>query len=298
MALDNDLGKVILTDSTITASTDANFVFYPQAGISAPTKLPNGWVEFYDSAQVSNLSYTWDNIKGQVLSGNSTVPTVKYTSSQTWIKDGIRLVWAPEISSTTDILYTIVNNQIKKWYRPVFASYVGATTLSIAYGWWTEERQNFQILPYCQVSGDYELVDVTSTVAIKSFESGYEWPSAQTQFAVWKSVRKTSYIAYDANANASTTNSNWQSVYGLLNSTKFPRWYQGLGSEPNYTSVEKLLKDTRPVIVQTYSLNSSSATITAGTTVTVTLTTTNVDNQTTVPYTITGVTSNDINGAV
>ena len=46
-----------------------------------------------------------------------------------------------------------------------------------------------------------------------------------------------------------------------------------------------------------YGLESSSATVTEGNTFTISLTTVNVENGTLVPYTITGVSSNDINGA-
>lgn len=47
----------------------------------------------------------------------------------------------------------------------------------------------------------------------------------------------------------------------------------------------------------TYSLTRSSATVNEGDSFTITLTTTNLNNGTLVPYTITGVSSNDINGS-
>lgn len=302
MSLDNfsvgELEKVILADNITGVAANANFVFHPQAGITAPVKLPNGWVEFYDSNQVNNLGYTWDNIRGAVLSPTAAIPSPKYTSSQIWFKDGIRLVWAPEIvDAGKDVLHTIVNYQIKKWYRPVFAPYEGATTLSTAYGWWVEERQNFQILPYCQVSEEYELLDSLATVAVRAIDnSGNGYPASQSQFSVWRSTRKISYIAYEPSVTPNTIASNWQSIYGVLNSTKFPRWFKGAGADVVYPTVEKLLQDNRPVVVQTYSLSASSATINAGSSVTITLTTTNVANNEAVPYAITGLTSTEIGG--
>jgi len=302
MSLDNfsvgELEKVILADNITGVTSDANFIFHPQAGIDAPVKLPNGWVEFYDSTQVNNLGYTWDNVRGAVLSATSSIPTPKYTSSQIWLKDGIRLVWAPEIvDAGKDVLHTIVNYQIKKWYRPVFAPYEGATTLSTAYGWWVEERQNFQILPYCQVSEEYELLNSLATVAVRAIDNGNGYPASQSQFAVWKSTRKISYIAYDPSIAPNAIASNWQSIYGILNSTKYPRWFKGAGAEVAYPTVEQLLQDNRPVLIQTYDLSASFTTINAGTTLTITLTTTNVSNDTKVPYAITGLTSTEISGS-
>lgn len=62
------------------------------------------------------------------------------------------------------------------------------------------------------------------------------------------------------------------------------------------TSVSVTINDTSVPAVPTYTLNSSTASVTEGSVFTITLTTTNVANGTAVPYTITGVSSDDIDG--
>lgn len=64
---------------------------------------------------------------------------------------------------------------------------------------------------------------------------------------------------------------------------------------PN-TSVSVTINDTSVPTVPTYNLSSSSSTVTEGSFFTITLTTTNVANGTSIPYTITGVSSDDIDG--
>lgn len=62
------------------------------------------------------------------------------------------------------------------------------------------------------------------------------------------------------------------------------------------TSVSVTINDTSVPTVPTYNLSSSSSTVTEGSFFTITLTTANVANGTSVPYTITGVSSDDIDG--
>lgn len=62
------------------------------------------------------------------------------------------------------------------------------------------------------------------------------------------------------------------------------------------TSVSVTINDTSVPTVPTYNLSSSSSTVTEGSFFTITLTTANVANGTAVPYTITGVSSDDIDG--
>jgi len=63
------------------------------------------------------------------------------------------------------------------------------------------------------------------------------------------------------------------------------------------TSVSVTINDTSPApSTPTYSLSSSSSSVVEGSFFTITLTTTNVENGTNVPYTITGVSSEDIDG--
>lgn len=62
------------------------------------------------------------------------------------------------------------------------------------------------------------------------------------------------------------------------------------------TSVSVTINDTSIPTTPTYTLSRSTAAVTEGSFFTITLTTTNVDNGTLVPYTITGVLSDDIDG--
>lgn len=284
--------KVILIDDVTT--NEIFFVFHPQSNITAPIKLPNNYVEFYDYTQVENLSSTWDNTRGLIVESQPTEP--KYTTSNIWIKDSVRLVWAPEIGKvSTNVLYTISNKKIKRWYPAIFAATEGAIPSVTASGWWVEERQNFQILPYCQVSNGYDLVESSATVALHKTENGYSYPAIQSSFAIWRSGNR--YIAYDPSTIPTIVN-EWESIYGKLVGTSFGRWYRGDSINPKYSTVVDLLKDSRPVVpTPTYSLAASYSTITAGASVTVTLTTTNVSNDTTVPYTITGLTSSEISNS-
>jgi hypothetical protein len=63
------------------------------------------------------------------------------------------------------------------------------------------------------------------------------------------------------------------------------------------TNVSVTINDTSVPTIPTYTLSRSSSSVTEGSFFTITLTTTNVVNGTSVPYTITGVNSNDIDGA-
>jgi hypothetical protein len=295
-----ELEKVILVDNP--KSTNVSFIFPPQKGFSTPVKIDKeDYIEFYDSTQIGNLSFTWDNTKGTVLAAGAVIPSPKYSTSELWICEGVRLAWVPEIATTSNNLYTIKDNQIKKWSRPTFAPYEGAPTLSTAYGWWVEDRINYQMLPYCQVSGAngiYASLGETLTVIRQRDVDNYEYPAEQSSFYIWGST-KNFYIAYNPSPVASTWANKWQSIYGVLNGTKYPRWFQGSGEGKGITfpTVESLLVDQRPVLpTPTYSIDASSTTITAGTTVTITLTTTNVPDNTAVPFYITGLISSEING--
>jgi subtilisin family serine protease len=66
---------------------------------------------------------------------------------------------------------------------------------------------------------------------------------------------------------------------------------------PFNSAVQLRITSSSNEVVATYALSTSSASVNEGSSLTITLTTTNVANGTTVPYTITGVNSADIGGA-
>lgn len=283
-----------------------NFVFVPSPGESSPPVKSTNYYEFYSKTQVNKWPYD-KNSTGEIYTKPKSERPFSY-SLVSYTYNGIELAAvADENTNDTGGLWTYDpgTKKISGW-SPVGFNNPGSPTRAATRLWAKiGPFSSYTMTPLLQVDEECSVVATNETIAFRIAGvnvkiAGPSYPDAiHTKVTVFKSNTSEKYYAYVAD-DGYRLSDPWSSRFGMLRGGKtYDRWLEGVGSN-KFLTVADLLKDNRPVIsvpAVTYSLATSSATINAGTTVTITLTTTNVVNDTTIPYTITGLTSSEISNA-
>jgi hypothetical protein len=284
-----------------------NFVFVPSPGESSPPVKSTSYYEFYSKTQVNKWPYD-KNSTGEIYTKPQSERPFSY-SLVSYTYNGIELAAvADENTNDTGGLWTYdpATQKISGW-SPVGFNNPGSGTRAGTRLWAKiGPFSSYTMTPLLQVDEECSVIATNETIAFRIAGinvkiAGPSYPDAiHTKVTVFKSNTSEKYYAYVAD-DGYRLSDPWSSRFGMLRGGKtYDRWLEGVGSN-KFLTVADLLKDNRPVVsvpAATYSLATSSAAITAGTTVTITLTTTNVVNDTTIPYTITGLTSNEISNSV